>query len=124
MGSMPRATCWLVWDKRIPPGVGFSHAELAWTNLKRAVRMYRYRWSGFMQEDMLRKEERVHPTQKPVALMSWCLDFVPGVRTVLDPWSGSGSTLVACKQRRIHAVGIERDASYCRSIIRRLKSIK
>ncbi len=117
---MDRATCWLVWDKRVPNGVGFAHAELAWTNLRRAVRMFRWRWSGMLQEDMANKETRVHPTQKPVALMSWCIAKAPGARTVLDPFAGAGSTLLAARQAGLSAVGIEQDERYCEMAVKRL----
>lgn len=62
--QLPPATCWLVWDK----DNGESHAadcELAWTNLKKAVRRIRYRWNGMLQEPGCPKDARVHPTQKP-----------------------------------------------------------
>ncbi len=116
---MDRATCWLVWDKRVPNGGG-AHAELAWTNLRRAVRMFRWRWSGMLQEDMKHKEQRVHPNQKPVALMSWCISKAPGVRTVLDPFAGAGSTLLAARQAGLSAVGIEQDKRYCDMAVKRL----
>lgn len=118
---MPRASCWLVWDKRVPVGVGWADAELAWTNLRRAVRLFRWRWSGMLQEDMRNKERRVHPTQKPVPLMEWCLSKVPGVRSVLDPYMGSGSTLVAAQRLGIRAVGIEQDEGYCAAAVERIR---
>lgn len=119
IGGMSRATCWLVWDKR-NDGMGFSNAEIAWTNLPRAVRMFRWRWSGCRQEDMRRKERRVHPTQKPVPLMEWCLKFTRGAATVLDPFAGSGSTLLAARNLGMRAIGIERDLDYCRIAAARL----
>ena len=65
---------------------------------------------------MLRESERhvprVHPTQKPVALMAWCLSFAPDAQTVLDPFMGSGTTGVACKQLGKAFTGIERERRY------------
>ncbi len=118
---MERATCWLVWDKKVPSGVGFAHAELAWTNLNRAVRLFRWRWSGMLQEDMAKKERRVHPTQKPVALMEWCIGKARGAQTILDPFMGSGTTLLAARRAGLTAIGIDREESYCEAAVKRLQ---
>lgn len=120
MGHMPRATCWLVWDKR-NDGVDFSNCEIAWTNLKRAVRIFRWRWNGCLQEDMKNKEKRVHPAQKPVPLMDWCLTMAHTNGTVIDPWMGAGSTLVAAKRAGLKAIGIEREEIYCELAAKRLR---
>ena len=97
----------------------FSQAEIAWTNLPRAVRLFRWLWSGCRQEV---KEARFHPTQKPVPLMTWCLGFVPKAQTILDPFAGSGSTLVAAKLAGRRAVGIEMDQDYCQVAADRLRA--
>ena len=58
-------------------------------------------------------QERVgHPTQKPLALMEWCLGFLPDAKTILDPFMGSGTTLVACQRMGRHGTGIEIDPDY------------
>lgn len=113
------SSCWLVWDK---DNTGdFADAELAWTNLAKAVRLLKWRWNGMLQEDMAHKEYRDHPTQKPVAVMKWALSQAPDtVRTVLDPFMGSGTTLVACKQAGLQCIGIEREEKYCEIAARRL----
>lgn len=106
------SACWLVWDKDNGDN-GYADCELAWTNLPRAVRKFRWRWMGMLQEGAGdRKEERVHPTQKPVALMEWCLNLVPDANTVLDPYMGSGTTGVACQRLGRTFTGIERDERY------------
>ena len=65
--------------------------------------------------------ERVgHPTQKPEQVMLWCLGFAPNARTILDPFMGSGTTLVAAKRLGRQAVGIEIDERYCEMSARRL----
>jgi len=66
------------------------------------------------------KDVRVHPTQKPLALMTWCLGLVPDAKTVLDPFAGSGTTGRACKDMGRHCVLIEREERYCREIVARL----
>lgn len=116
--ELPPSKCWLVWDK--DNSGDFADCELAWTNLDKAVRKFLWRWNGMLQEDMKNKENRVHPTQKPLALMHWCLSHVPDVQTVLDPFMGSGTTLLACKQKGIKAVGIEMNEAYCKSAAERL----
>lgn len=116
--GLGRATCSLVWDKR-NDGMTLSQAEIAWTNLpSKASRMFRFRWNGATPAAL--REERIHPTQKPVPLLLWCLGHAKGTRTVIDPFAGSGSTLVAARQLGIRAIGIEQDADYCRATAARL----
>ena len=110
--ALPPTSCWLVWDKD-NGATDFADCELAWTNLKRAVRRLRFRWNGLLQEDMANKERRVHPTQKPVPVMQWCMGWLPSdVRTILDPYMGSGSTLVAATNLGKACIGIEREEKY------------
>lgn len=105
---LPPTTCWLVWDK-LNTG-DFADCELAWTNLPGAVRRVYWRWNG-----MIRKghEARVHPTQKPLGVMVWCLNHLPATASsVLDPWMGSGTTGVAAVRLGRQFTGIERDERY------------
>jgi site-specific DNA-methyltransferase (adenine-specific) len=112
---------WLVWDKDNGNN-GYADCELAWTNLDQAVRRKRYRWMGMLQEHGgVGKEERVHPTQKPLAIMIWCLGFLKSQGTILDPFMGSGTTLVAAKQLGRKAIGIEISREYCDVAIKRLQ---
>jgi DNA modification methylase len=118
--GLPPSSCWLVWDKENGAS-DFADAELAWTNYATAVRLKRYRWAGMLQADMAHKEERVHPTQKPLAVISWAIGLCPErPKTVLDPFMGSGTTLRACKDLGIQCVGIERELKYCEIAVRRL----
>lgn len=105
--SVPPSSCWLVWDK-LTSG-DFADCELAWTNLPRAVRKFQWLWSGFKKQ---MPEDRYHPTQKPVALIEWCLSFIPDAQTVLDPFMGSGTTGVACANHGRKFIGIEREPAY------------
>lgn len=106
---------WLVWDKQTGNN-GYADVELAWTDLPMAARLFRFRWMGMIQAI---PEERVHPTQKPVPLMRWCLGFLSdGI--ILDPFMGSGSTLRAAKDLGRHAIGIEIDERYCEIAVQRL----
>lgn len=88
---LPDSSCWLVWDKKC--GVGsndFADCEIAWTNLKKPARCLPHMWNG-MLKDSERGAERFHPTQKPLAVMRWCLGFLPDAQTILDPFMGSGT---------------------------------
>jgi len=116
--GLPPASCWLVWDK---DNTGdFADCELAWTNLPKAVRKFVWRWNGMLQEPGGPKEERFHPTQKPLAVMRWALSMVPEAKTVLDPFMGSGTTLRAAKDLGLKAIGIEIEERYCEIAARRL----
>lgn len=106
--ALPASAKWLVWDKQNDPTT-FADCELAWTNLDGAVRQFRHLWSGPYQKV---KEERWHPTQKPLALMKWCVTFLPGAQTILDPFMGSGTTGVAAVQMGRSFIGIEREQKY------------
>jgi DNA modification methylase len=110
--------CWLVWDKDNTGN--FADCELAWTNLDKGVQLLRYRWNGYLQEPGCRKEVRVHPTQKPEAVMRWALMQAPEGCNVLDPFMGSGTTLVAAKRLGRKAIGIERERKYCDLAVERL----
>ena len=107
---LPPSRCWLVWDK----GTGdndYADCELAWTNLDRVVKRYHRGWVGRNAREA--GEDRLHPTQKPVDLMRWCLGFLPTGAVVLDPFMGSGTTLVAAKSLGRRAIGIEIEERYC-----------
>lgn len=107
---LPPASKWLVWDK--DNSGDFADCELAWTNLPGAVRIFRHMWNG-----MLRASERgprVHPTQKPVALMRWCLQQAGAVTNVVDPCMGSAPIGIACAELGLPYIGIERDEGYFR----------
>lgn len=118
--ALPPSQRWLVWDKR-NDGTDFADCELAWTNQDKAVRMFRYRWNGMLQEHGGRfKEERLHPAMKPLALLNWCMGMAPEAQSVLDPFVGSGTTLVAAKKWNRKAIGIEMSENYCEIAASRL----
>jgi DNA modification methylase len=120
--AMPPSACWLVWDKR-NGGNDFADAELAWTNLPGAVRRIDYLWHGMIKQ---RPEQRWHPTQKPLDVMKWCITQADTklknkVATILDPFTGSGTTLRAAKDMSRKAIGIEREEQYCEVAANRLR---
>lgn len=100
--------CWLVWDKQNGDS-DFADCELAWTNLNKAVRRIYWRWNGMIRRG---DDVREHPTQKPVGVMEWCLTHIPNATTILDPFMGSGTTLVACQRMGRMGTGIELDPDY------------
>lgn len=112
--TLPPSSCWLVWDKENGEN-DFADCELAWTNFQKAVRRINYRWAGMLQAKMGRdKEERYHPTQKPLDVISWAIRNAPSdCATILDPFMGSGTTLRAAKDMRLKSIGIEISAEYC-----------
>jgi 16S rRNA G966 N2-methylase RsmD len=115
--ALPNSACWIVWDKETTGN--FADAELAWTNKDLAVRLFTHKWNGLVK-DSERGEKRIHPTQKPVALAAWCLEkFGEGGDLVLDPFGGSGSTLIACESLQRRAFLMELSAPYCDVIVSR-----
>ena len=121
--KLPASAGWLIWDKRDGGNSdGFSDAELAWTNTLNSARLYHHKWRGMIKASE-RDERRVHPTQKPIALMKWCMDIlkIPKGATVLDPFLGSGTTAVACIQTGRNFIGFEIDPDYCAIAERRIK---
>ncbi len=119
--DLPPSKCWLVWNKDNGES-DFADCELAWTNFNKAVRMLTHRWNGMLQEPGCAREFREHPTQKPEPVMRWALmQAPPDVTTILDPFMGSGTTLVAAKRLGRQAVGIDREERYCEIAARRLQ---
>ena len=108
--DLPPTSCWLIWDK-MNGATDFADCEMAWTDLPKAVRKLSLLWNGCMRVE--RHIERQHPTQKPVRIMEWCIEHLPkDAQTILDPFMGSGTTLVACAKMGRKGIGIELDPDY------------
>ena len=114
--GLPRARCWLVWDKCTGSN-DFADCELAWTSLDMVVKKKTIPWVGNNAKD---DSQRHHPTQKPIALMEWCLSLVPRAGLILDPYMGSGTTGVACANLGRSFIGIEREPKYFDIACRRI----
>lgn len=116
--ALPPSSCWLVWDK-LNSG-DFADCELAWTNMAKAVRRLRYLWNGMIKAPGEKRGD--HPTQKPIGVMTWCLQQLPtDAHTILDPFMGSGTTGVACAKLGRKFVGIEIEPRYFDIACRRIE---
>jgi len=102
---LPPATKWLSWDKG-QDDFSLADCELAWTSMKGALRRIRYARASAM------KDGKQHPTQKPIAVMEWCIKQAKMPETVLDPLMGSGTTGVACMNLGRKFIGIEIEPKY------------
>lgn len=108
--ELPPSGCWLVWDKKTGQSDQMD-CELAWTNFDGVIRKY---------EQSSEKKERFHPAQKPVNLVKWCLKrWGINCKKILDPFLGSGTTLIACEKLNRICYGMEIEPKYCDVIITR-----
>lgn len=123
---IPPSKSFICWDKRCNDAMrnDFSDCEYAWVDCG-VARMFRFVWNGMIQGNMKNKEERFHPTQKPVALYEWILNNYakPGDK-ILDTHVGSASSLVACHKLGFQYVGFELDTEYFKLANERLESVK
>ncbi len=125
---LPPSSSWVVWDKRAgltsKRGDAFNDnadAEMAWTNLGGPVRVISHLWMGMLKASE-RDERRVHPTQKPVAVMARIIsDHTHPGDLVLDPYMGSGPVLKAAQMLGRRAIGIEIEERYCEIAAKRLQ---
>lgn len=107
--KLPVSRGWLYWNKLM--GGDFSDGELAWTSMDMVLK-------SFSKCNKMGGKE--HPTQKPVDLLGWCISLCPNPQTILDPFMGSGTTLVAAQQLHRKAIGIEIEEKYCEIAVKRL----
>lgn len=118
---LPVSAAWLIWDKRDGRAEDdFASGELAWTNLRDANRIFHHLWRGIVRagEDNVRNGPKLHPAQKPIELMTWCVQQTTGL--VLDPYAGSFTTGLACLRLGRPYIGIEIDAGYFAVGLKRL----
>ena len=121
---LPSSTAWIAWVKiqRQDADIRQSDMELAWTNCLGRSRVFFHLWIGAYRESES-GVQNYHPTQKPEALMKWCIqqcrfDDIPLL--ILDPYMGSGTTLRAAKDLGRRAIGIEIEEKYCEIAAKRL----
>ena len=115
--------CFIVWDKNNTGN--FADAELAWTSFYSPVRIFKFSWNGMIQQDMKNKEERIHPTQKPVQLYKWLLkNYAKPGDTIFDSHMGSQSSRIACWDGGFDYVGTELDPEYFEAGNKRFEAFK
>lgn len=100
---LPPSRCFYIWDKVQSEKFSSAMVEMAWVSKQSPAKMFRQRVTAF---------EKFHPTTKPLNMMEWCLEFFPDAKTVIDPFMGSGTTGVACKNLGRNFIGIELDKEY------------
>jgi len=112
--------CWIFWDKNNGDSL-FADGEMAWTSFDSPVRLAKIHWCGSAAKHET-GQNKIHPTQKPIALYKWLLENYakPGDK-ILDTHGGSGSICIAC-----HALGfkldwIELDLEYYDAAVERFK---
>lgn len=128
---LPQSGRWLVWDKRHQSGKSvLAHGDMAWMKGGAgSVWIFSHTWVGVSRQGEENRAPALHPTQKPVALMRWCMTHAgstrkaprPGIDTILDPYAGSGTTLVAARQLGKCAIGIEIEEQYAETAAKRLE---
>lgn len=111
--NLPPSQCFYVWDKKQPEDFSSSMCEMAWVSRQSPAKIYR-EWVVSVQ--------KFHPTTKPKEMMKWCLEFFPEAKTILDPFAGSGTTGVACKELKRNFILIEKEPKYVEIIKERLAS--
>ena len=109
--DMPPTQCFYIWDKEQPQDFSSAMCEFAWVSRQSPAKIFKKRVTEY---------KKVHPTQKPDALMIWILEQFPDAKTVLDPFLGSGTVAVACKELKRDYIGIEISDKYCEIAQRRL----
>ncbi len=115
---LPASQGWVVWNKG-QRDFSLADGELAWTSFDKALRIFDYSRAQAL------KDGKIHPTQKPVALFEWILSLrAKQGDLILDCYSGSGTTAVACHNMGLDFVCIERDPDYHKASVERLADIQ
>lgn len=112
---------WLIWDKRESDAINNnSDCELAWSNMVNSARLFHHKWNGMIKASE-RNEQRIHPTQKPVKLFIWSYEITQAGHFILDPFSGSGTSLIACNETGRTCYLVEKDLSFAAASIMRFR---
>jgi DNA modification methylase len=119
---LPQTNNWLVWDKRVEENQRDtqSDCELAWVaDGHSSVRIFRHLWKGMIKASE-HGQKRVHPTQKPIELASYCFNNYDMGNLILDLFGGSGATMVACHQTKRNCLMMEFEPHYVDVIVKRM----
>ena len=118
--NLPPSKGFLIWDKKQPYDFSLAMCEYAYSSFDFPAKMYSYSNRG--------DEIKLHPTQKPLDLMTFCLNFAlqrdNTIKTIYDPFSGSGTTLVSAKSKGLDYIGSELDKDYFEIINKRLSAVQ
>lgn len=118
--NLPPSKGFLIWDKKQPYDFSLAMCEYAYSSFDFPAKMYSYSNRG--------DEIKLHPTQKPLDLMTFCLNFAlqrdNTINTIYDPFSGSGTTLVSAKAKGLNYIGSELDKDYFEIIQKRLSAVQ
>lgn len=120
---LPDSQSWMMWLKHDPVMFGkrsTSPFELAWTNLGGAAKAFKLIWDGSIKQGAGAGAEHLHPAEKPVELMEWCIERLMG-KTILDPFMGSGTTGVAAVKLGRRFIGVEIEQKYFTIACRRIE---
>jgi DNA modification methylase len=119
---LPFSASWIIWDKRGEMNSNnFADGEMAWCSFDTRVRIYKQIWNGMIREG--EKDKRVHPTQKPIKVLSDIINDQIKGSLIFDGFLGSGSTMVASHQLKRKCYGMELDPKYCQVIIDRMRKL-
>jgi len=115
--DLPPTMGWLIWDKG-QRGFSLADGEMAWTSFNNALRIKEY------ARALANREEKNHPTQKPIVIMDWCFEYADRhsknkPELIFDAYLGSGSTLIASENKNRKCYGMELDPKYVDVIIKR-----
>lgn len=111
---LPPCKCFVIWDKQFSEDVSFSTYEMAWTSFDSTAK-------GFVYAPAKNKN-RIHPTQKPIALYKWLLKkYAKQGDKILDTHLGSGSSRIACYDTGFDFWGYELDKDYFEAQEKRFK---
>ena len=115
---LPTSEYFIIWDKVNPENFSFAMCEMAWTNIKKPAKIFKFNSKN-------ESNDRIHPTQKPVALYKWLLkNYTKEGDIILDTHVGSASSLIACEDMGFEYVGYEIDEDYYKAASKRLETFK
>ena len=119
--NLPVSKCWVFWDKMFDKTFNFSHGELAWTSFDKQLLKY----TISSKAETRGGKDRIHPTQKPVALYKWLLSkYAKQGDKILDTHLGSGSIAIACHDMGFDLTACELDTDYFNAAMKRIEDHK
>ena len=123
--NLRESRVWIVWDKKSQFARQVADVEMAWTSFNGSSKLFSFQWCGMLQGDMKNKENRIHPTQKPVKLYEWLLmNYAKEGDKILDTHLGSGSIAIACHNLGYDLTACELDKDYYEASIKRINQHK